>query len=261
MAKLVRDPAAAARNAYDVVIIGGGVYGAMISLLASLQGLRSLLVERGDFGGETSHNSLRILHGGLRYLQTLDMPRFFESVGERQWFLRTFPDLTESLPCLMPLYGKGAKRPAVMKAALTLNDCLSAGRNNQVRPDRHLSNGKVISMAEVIDRFSQVDTANLQGGAIWYDGSMPDSQRIVMEVLRWATNLGATVLNYVEAAELLKDDHGVTGITAVDRVSGETYTYQAAVVINAAGPWCRDLAARFDRDIPPYSNPPSPGTL
>lgn len=250
MVKLIRDPAAAARDTYDVMIIGGGIYGAMMALVTSLNGLSALMVDRGDFGGETSHNSLRILHGGLRYLQTLDMPRFFESVGERHWFLRTFPDLTESLPCLMPLYGKGAKRPAVMQAALILNDSLSAGRNRQVRTDRHLANGEVVSAATVRDCFAQVDTAGLKGGAIWYDGSMPDSQRIVIEVLRWATHLGATVLNYVEATELLKEAQRVTGITAVDRLNDRTYDYRATTVINAAGPWCRDLAAHFERDIP-----------
>jgi glycerol-3-phosphate dehydrogenase len=248
--KLSRDPASAAHEPYDAVIIGGGIYGAMMSLVASLQGIRTLLVEQGDFGGETSYNSLRILHGGLRYLQTLDLPRFFESVGERHWFLRTFPDLTESLPCLMPLYGKGARRVPVLKVALALNDSLSRDRNQGVRPDRHLANGSVVSVAEVREHFSQVDTAGLQGGAAWYDGSMPDSQRIMVEILRWAVHEGATVLNYVEATELLKEFQGVAGIRAVDRLTGETYDYQATTVINAAGPWCRELAAQFDQDIP-----------
>lgn len=250
MVKLVRDPAAAARETYDLVIVGGGVYGAMVSLVASLNGVRSLLVERGDFGGETSYNSLRILHGGLRYLQTLDMSRFFESVGERHWFLRTFPELTEALPCLMPLYGNGAKRPAVMQAALMLNDSLSIGRNQGVRADRQLPNGKTVSKTAVGDFFSLVDTSGLQGGAVWYDGGIPDSQRIVMEVLRWAAQLGATALNYVEADGLLQDSCHVSGISAIDQLTGQTYDYYGRVVINAAGPWCRELAARCDRDIP-----------
>jgi glycerol-3-phosphate dehydrogenase len=252
--KLVRDPASAAHETYDAVIIGGGIYGAMVSLVASLQGVRTLLVERGDFGGETSHNSLRILHGGLRYLQTLDLPRFFESVGERHWFLRTFPELTESLPCLMPLYGKGARRPPVLKVALTLNDALSRDRNEGIRLDRHLANGLVVSVAEVRDRFPQIDTAGLQGGAVWYDGSMPDSQRIMMETLRWAVHAGATVLNYVEATDVLKGIQGVAGIRAVDRLTGEAYDYRATTVINAAGPWCREVATQFDQDIPDLFN-------
>ena len=89
---IARDPEGASRERYDLIIIGGGIHGAMLLLEAGQQGLRSLLVERGDFGGETSFQSLRIVHGGLRYLQALDLPRFFESVRERRWFLRTFPE-------------------------------------------------------------------------------------------------------------------------------------------------------------------------
>lgn len=250
MTDIIRNPKTAANQSYDLIIIGGGIYGAMVSLLSSLSGLRALLLERDDFGGATSYNSLRILHGGLRYLQTLDLPRFFESVGERHWFLKTFPELTEAMPCLMPLYGEGARRPPVLKAALTLNDGLSATRNRGVRRDRTLPNGNVVSAQAVQQHFAHVDTDGLQGGAIWYDGSMPDSQRILINVLRWAGRAGATALNYVEAQQLQLDHNQVTGVVAQDRISGESYCYQAHRVVNAAGPWCRELAAQFDRDVP-----------
>ena len=73
------------RAAYDIVVVGGGIYGAMLHLEAARSGLRSVLVERGDFGGATSANSLRIVHGGLRYLQNLNVARSVESTRERQW--------------------------------------------------------------------------------------------------------------------------------------------------------------------------------
>lgn len=248
--KIVREPSDAAHQTYDLIIIGGGIYGAMLALTASLRSLRALLIEKEDFGGETSYNSLRILHGGLRYLQALDFPRFFESVSERRWFLQTFPELTEPLPCLMPLYGYGAYRPAVLRLALGLNDLLSYRRNREVRPDRHLANGVIVSPDQVYQRFALVDTAGLQGGAIWYDVSMLDSQRILIEIFRWACFLGATVLNYVAAKELLMLQGRVVGVAAVDCLSGDSYEFRSAVVVNAAGPWCRELAAQFDRDIP-----------
>ena len=250
MSKIIRDPATAATQTHDLIIVGGGIYGAMLSLTAAMSGLRPLLLERGDFGGETSYNSLRILHGGLRYLQTLDLPRFFESVGERHWFLRTFPALTETLSCLMPLYGDGARKPPILKVALTLNDLLSVTRNQDVKPERQLPNGQVITSQQVQDGFGQVDTEGLQGGAIWYDGGMPDSQRVVISVLQWATQLGATVLNYVEAKELKTAQGKVTGVVGQDQVSGTVYEYSSNVVINAAGPWCRELATQFDQDVP-----------
>ena len=97
MSAIERNPATAALSKYDLIIIGGGIYGAMLSVEAGLRNLRSLLLERDDFGGATSYNSLRIIHGGFRYLQSLDLQRFYESVGERRWFLQTFPDLIQPL--------------------------------------------------------------------------------------------------------------------------------------------------------------------
>ena len=87
-----RDPQALAGERYDLVIIGGGIYGIMVALEAARRRLRPILIERDDFAAATSANSLGIIHGGLRYLQGLDLSRFRASVAERRWFLRHFPD-------------------------------------------------------------------------------------------------------------------------------------------------------------------------
>ena len=129
MSEIIREPLDAVKKKYDLIIIGGGIYGTMLSLEASRRGLLSLLLERDDFGQHTSFNSLRIIHGGLRYLQSLDLHRFRESVSERKWFLKTFPHLIKTLPCLMPLYGNGLYHPFVLRTALLMNDILSYNRN------------------------------------------------------------------------------------------------------------------------------------
>jgi glycerol-3-phosphate dehydrogenase len=222
----------------------------MLALESSLRGLHALLLEKGDFGGATSFNSLRILHGGLRYLQSLDLHRFRESVGERSWFLRSFPNHVQVLPCLMPLYGEGLRRPAVFRAALGLNDWLSRERNLAVRADRHLPSGRVVDASATVSLFPGVDRRDLLGGAVWYDACMPDSQRILMDVLRSACGLGSVALNYVEAQDLLKSGSQVWGILGRDLQSGEELEFRGKVVINAGGPWSREMAARFDRDVP-----------
>lgn len=250
MAKIIREPASAAKETFDLIIIGGGIYGAMLSLESSRRGLRSLLIERGDFGEATSFNSLRILHGGIRYLQRLDLHRFRESVGERRWFLQTLPDLVSPLPCIMPLYGNGLCRPFFFRIALCANDLLSYKRNQGVQLNRHLPPGQIIDANQTREIFSLVDRNGLLGGAIWYDAFVPDSQRLIIEILRWSCEYGATVLNYVEACQLLKSKGGVEGVVAIDHESGEFHEYKARVVANATGPWCRNLAARFDRDEP-----------
>ena len=255
MAKIIREPASAAKETYDLIIVGGGIYGAMLSLEASLRGLRSLLIERDDFGGATSFNSLRIIHGGLRYLQSLDLPRFRESVGERRWFLRTFPRFVKPLPCLMPLYGKGLCRPSILRVALCANDLLSCKRNQGVRPNRQLPPGKIIDANQTREIFPFVDVQGLKGGAVWYDASMPDSQRLLIDVLRWACELGATALNYVEARQLLKKKEGVVGVIAADRENGAAYEYMSNVVVNTAGPWCGHVAASFHQDEPTLFKP------
>jgi len=245
-----RDPEVAAGSSYELIVIGGGIYGACLALEAARRGLRPLLLERADFGGETSWNSLRIVHGGLRYLQTLDLPRFRESVAERAWMFRHFPDQVQPLPCLMPLYGNGARRPSIMRIALALNDFLSRKRNVDVREDRSLPDGQTLSAAETVKWFPGVDREGLCGGALWHDGTMPDSQRLLVEMLRWATASGAVCLNYVEATGLAQDGGLVRGVSARDLHTGDELTFRSPVVINCTGPWCRELAERFDRDIP-----------
>jgi glycerol-3-phosphate dehydrogenase len=250
MGKIYRNAGNAAEKAFDLIIIGGGIYGVMLSFEASRRGLKSLLLEKEDFGGGTSFNHLRILHGGLRYLQSLDLNRFRESVGERSWFLQTFPDLVDIMPCLMPLYGNGARRPGIFRGALALNDLLSRSRNLGVRADRQLPNGRVVCAKETSELFPGVDMGGLEGGAIWFDACMANSERLFIEILRLSCRLGGLALNYMEAAELLKTSEGIGGVGAVDRESGETFEFRAPIVVNAAGPFCRQVASGFDRDFP-----------
>jgi glycerol-3-phosphate dehydrogenase len=250
MASISRDVPAAASSRFDLIIAGGGIYGVMLALEAGKRGQRALLLEKDDFGGATSLNHLRTVHGGLRYLQSLDLPRFFESVAERRWFLRNFPALVRVLPCLMPLYGRGLKRPSIMRAALLLNDVLGARRNCGVAAAQRLGPGKVVDRRAVRAIFPAVDGDGLKGGALWYDAAMPEHQRLLMEILRWACSLGATALNYVRADSLLLHQGQVRGVLAADVVSGQSLEFRAPVVVNAAGPWCRELAQKFHQDFP-----------
>jgi glycerol-3-phosphate dehydrogenase len=242
---IAREPSAAANATYDLIIVGGGIYGAMLTLEACRNGLQSLLLEQDDFGSATSYNSLRIIHGGFRYLQTLDLRRFFESVQERQWFLQTFPTLVQPLPCLMPLYGTGLRCSPVLNIALQINDWLSRDRNQNVRGEQFLPDGQIIDAATVQQHFPLVDPDRLQGGALWYDACMPDSQRVLMTILRWACALGGVALNYVKAEAILKSGTAIAGVLAHDVIGDRAYEYKAKVVVNASGPWCQEVATTF----------------
>lgn len=255
MPLICRNPEGAARQRYDLIVVGGGIYGAMLTLEAARRGLKPLLLERGDFGSGTSFNSLRIVHGGLRYLQGMDLYRFYESVQERRWFLSTFPDLVSPLRCLMPLYGERLRRRSVLRVALFVNDLLSIWRNWGVEAERCLPSGRILSAREVRGVFPQVDPRGLDGAALWYDAQMLDSQRILVEVLRWACSCSAVALNYVEVIELLTRGGYAFGVRGRDLETGHEYEYRADVVVNAAGPWNRTLAKLFHRDEPTLFRP------
>ncbi len=241
---------AASRESWDLAIVGGGVYGVAGALEASRRGLRTILFERGDFGGETTWQSLRIVHGGLRYLQSADLRRFRESVGERRWFFRHFPDLVDPLPCLMPLYGDGMKKPPILRLALAANDLLSSRRNAGVRTDRHLLEGRVIGADEVASTFGLVRREGLRGAALWYDGAMPDSQRLLLEMLRSACAAGAAARNYTEVTGVTTDNGRATGVVVRDGETGSQHAILAERVLNCAGPWSRSFASSVAREVP-----------
>ena len=250
-----RQPEQAAEGSYDLIVVGGGVYGVCLALEAARRGLRPQLLERDDFGGATSWNSLRILHGGLRYLQTLDLPRFRESVAERRWFCRHMPDLVEPLRCVMPLYGRGLKRASVFRVALKMNDILSRRRNDDVRADRWLGDGQVLDRAQTLRECPMVTEDRLEGAGVWHDVLMPSTQRVVMELLRWACACGAVALNYAQVTGVLSKAGRATGVVALERQSGQVLRFEAPVLVNAAGPWVRPVARHLDQDVPHLFEP------
>lgn len=237
-----RDPAAAAaaaRERHDLIVIGGGVYGIVLALAASRRGLRPLLLERDRFAAATSASSLRILHGGLRYLQSLNLSRMRESIAARAWWRRTFPDLVRPLPCLMPLYGDGLKRPLPFRLALAANDAL--GRAWDADP---LPPGRVVDARAVRRIFPAVATHGLAGGAIWHDAFAPDMPRLLQAALERASRGGAVALERVEVVGLLERDGRTAGVRArALGPGGADLAFAAPVVINAAGPWSETVAA------------------
>lgn len=247
--QILRNPRAALTQEYDVIIIGGGIYGITLAVEAGRRGLKSLLLEKGDFGEYTSFNSLKIIHGGLRYLQSLDLHRFKESVAERSWFLKHLPRQVFPLPCLMPLYGRGMKKPAIFRLALLANHFLSLDRNKDLDAAHQLPAGSIVDAAETKRLFPLADMEGLQGSALWYDAFMPNSQLLVMELLRYACQTGTTAINYCQVKSLLTNSHGdIKGVLAVDRETAENHAYNAAIVINSCGPWSRMMVSDLADD-------------
>jgi glycerol-3-phosphate dehydrogenase len=252
---IAREALKASKSKYDLIIIGGGIYGACLALESARCGLKPLVLERDDFGGATSWNTGRIIHGGLRSLQRLDLPGALHMMNERRWFFRNFPDLVRPMPFLMPLYGRGLKRGFVFQAGLEANGLLSRHRNEGVRADRLLPKGQILTREETIQRFPMVDRKGLKNGGLWYDGMLSSPQRLLMEALRWACEQGAMALNYVEATGLLTESGKSRGVEAFDHMARQNLVFRGDAVVNCAGPWSRLVAESFDQDIPSLFKP------
>ena len=239
---IIREVDAVSRREFDLLVVGGGIYGVSLLREAARRGLNACLCEADDFGGSTSWNSLRIVHGGLRYLQTADFRRFFQSVAARRRVARQFPALVRPLNCLMPLYGEGMKRTSVMRVALLLNDVLSAHRNSGLPESVQLPGGRVLDADATRAAFPKVRDARLEGAATWCDYFMRSSERILIELLHDACRAGATALNYAPVQGLLAEGHVARGVRVLDRMTGRTHEITARAVVNCAGPQVRALA-------------------
>ncbi|HEY4212254.1 MAG TPA: FAD-dependent oxidoreductase [Steroidobacteraceae bacterium] len=235
-----RNPARLALDRYDIVVVGGGIYGACAAWDASLRGLKVALIDAGDFGGATSSNSLRTLHGGLRHLQRGDFPSMRESIRARRDWLRLAPHLTQPMRFVLPTSGRGLRGPAALRLALAVNDLVGLDRNRGVADTHRLPAGHVWSQRLARAVLSGTRVTGCNGAASWYDGICTNTERLLISVVDAAARSGARVANYVRATGLLRRRTAVAGVTARDELTGQEFEIRAEAVINAAGPWVGD---------------------
>jgi glycerol-3-phosphate dehydrogenase len=240
---MVRDVSQLTTEPFDLAVIGGGVYGVCAAWRGALNGLRVCLVERHDFGSATSSNSLKVIHGGLRYLQHLDFRRMRESIRERNMLIRIAPHLVAPMPFVIPTYGHGVKGREAHALALRLNDLVAWDRNRGLDPGRQLPQSRMLDRAEVLERFPGIRRDGLSGGAQWYDGLSYNSERLLLAFLRSALRAGAVVANYVEVAGCLERDGAVVGLKARDELTGRELSIRSRMVLNTAGPWVDNILA------------------
>jgi glycerol-3-phosphate dehydrogenase len=232
-----RDLNRLAADTYDVLIIGGGIYGVCAAWDAALRGLSVALVEKEDFGHATSSNSLRVIHGGLRYLQHGDLRRLRQSIQERTVFMRIAPHLVHPLPFFIPAYGHAMRGKEMLALALLINDLIGFDRNRLEDSQKHLPPGRIINREECLRLFPGIEKRGLTGGAIVYDCQMFSSERLVLSFARSATGAGAQIANYVEVFGLLRNGNRIAGVKARDLLNGSEIEIRARVVVNTSGPW------------------------
>ena len=210
-----RDLATLARDEHDLLVVGGGMFGAAAALDAAQRGLKVALLERGDFCGATSAHSFKMIHGGIRYLQHADVSRIRQSARARSAFLRVAPHLTQPLPIVVPTYGWGMKSRPALGAAMAAYDLLTLDRNRGIAdPARRIPRGRSWGRDEVLRRYPGIAQDGLTGAGVFCDGQMYNAPRLVLAFVQSAAAAGAMCANHVEVTGFLRRGARVEGVVA-----------------------------------------------
>lgn len=233
-----RNLSAMAAKQYDLLIIGGGIAGICIARDAALRGLSVALIDKADFASATTAASSKLIHGGLRYLQNLELGLVRESLRERRVWSNIAPHMVHPLTFLMPVYEKGIRKRLKMALGLTVYDWLAYDRNRLDDPQKSIPAHRTLSREETIALEPGVDAPNLSGGLIFYDYQMHFPERLALACLQSAVVSGADVANYAEAREFIIENGQVVGARVRDNhACGPDLIIRAKLTVNAAGPW------------------------
>ena len=220
---------AALQGEFDLLVCGGGVYGAWTAYDAALRGLKVALVEQGDWASATSSASSKLIHGGLRYLETYDFKLVRKALKERRLLLQIAPHRVWPLRFGVPVYSDSRNGTLKLKAGLTLYDALAGFPDEQMR-HRHFGR------AQFSDHFPFLDEASLKGG-FTYGDAQTDDARLVLELVASAMAQGAVCVNYAKLVAWNEVRGQVCGATVQDGVNGITVQVRARQCVSTAGQW------------------------
>jgi glycerol-3-phosphate dehydrogenase len=227
-----------AREPLDLLVIGGGITGAGVARDAALRGLSVGLVEKTDFAAGTSSRSSKIIHGGVRYLEYLQLGMVRESARERRVLRRIGPHLVHELPFLYPIW-KGESFLKI-RAGLLLFDVLAGSPRGE--RSRSLSPSAVQEYLPGLREPLR--------GAVLYPEFITDDGRFTLSNIRSAADHGALVANHARVENLLEDGGRVVGARVQDEERGEALEIRAAVTVNATGPWAQELLRDSGLPVP-----------
>ncbi|MCB0743318.1 MAG: FAD-dependent oxidoreductase, partial [Ignavibacteriae bacterium] len=222
---------------FDLLVVGGGIHGALIVWEAARNGYKSCLIEKNDFGSQTSANSLKVLHGGFRYIQHANIKRMRESIYSRKVFQQIAPHLVKNIPFLFPTAGFNVKSRPALAVALFLNDIISADRNKNILAESKVPCGRTISKSKLEKIVPDLENKNINGGAVWYETVALNTERLLFEFLFEANKNGAELANYVKAEELVIEENEVKKVRVKDELTDEEFYINADFIVDSVGPW------------------------
>ena len=230
----------------DVAVIGAGINGLAVAREAAARGMSVLLIDQDDVGAKTSAISTRLIHGGLKYLERVQLSLVHESIRERNILLAQAPHLVRPYPMLIP-FSRSQSRPGwLLACGLLLHDVLSLGKR--------LPRNRLVTRRQIKRRWPSIGASGLRWGGLFQDAHVPLTERLSVELAIDAHQRGAVVLTHAPVVELVRTGGGVTGLRYRDRADGTLKEVAASVVVNAAGPWIDDVLAMAgvnDRRIGP----------
>lgn len=237
---------------YDLLVIGGGINGIAVAYEAAARGLKTCLLEASDFMSQTSSNSLKIIHGGFRYLQQANFKRIRESSRERRNLLKIAPHLVHPLRCLMPTESVWKLRSLPnMFAASLINGIVSFDRSKGLPQDKRIPLGGVMSKKELVAQLGkEFDRPGITGAAVWHDGMAVNSERLGLAFLHAGANCGLDAANYCPVTGFVMENGRISAVRAKDELSGGSVTIRSAQIVNAAGAWAGSLPGLPKRDAP-----------
>ncbi|MDA4130684.1 MAG: glycerol-3-phosphate dehydrogenase/oxidase, partial [Thaumarchaeota archaeon] len=239
-----RDFLEAAKSEYDLLVIGGGIVGTGIARDASMRGLSVILFEKEDLSSGTSSKSSRLIHGGLRYLDSYDFGLVFKDLHERETLLRIAPHLVKPLPFLIPNYDARWIQKFRLRFGMVLYDLFSSGKS--------LPSHKMLSRDQLLELEPALSEDGLQGGAMFYDCQVEFAERLSIENALSAAEHRARIFTHSEVIAITRSGTTVTGAIVQDQFSQKTYSFRSKVVMNAAGPWADNvlgLAVNDEKDL------------
>jgi len=213
---------------YDLIVIGGGITGAATARDAALRGMSVLLVERDDLASGTSSRSSKLIHGGLRYLETYQFKLVAESLREREKALTLAPHLTDSQQFLYLLYSGYPESKALLNLGLTFYDLASGS----ILKRRH----RMLNAEKVLVREPHLRSEGLKGAGMYWD-VLTDDARLTIDVAKGAAEAGADLINHAAVTALIIEGGKTRGVSITDTITGGTFDVHARQVVNATGPW------------------------
>lgn len=216
------------KNHYDLVIVGGGITGAGVARDAASRGMKVALVEASDFASGTSSRSSKLIHGGVRYLENFEFGLVFEALAERALLFKIAPHLVHPLRFVIPIYKSSRVGYFKMLAGMWLYDLLALFET----PQMHES----LNAKETKGRIPSLNARELEG-AMEYSDAFTDDDRLVLETLRDAHRMGATIVNYTEALGCEWDGDRIASIQVQDRLTGQSFAIKGDQFVSGVGPW------------------------